>query len=370
MMRQTTISNQQMMALLVISTVGTASLYAPAILTQYASRDSWVLVLLGGVVGILNVLVFLQLNKWYPGKSIIAISRQVLGGWLGGLFSFLFFFYFLDITSWVLREYAQFFIIALNPMIPQNGYMIVGIIMCAYAVFHGLEVIARVALLILGISVMTFLFIYILLVSQYHFEYLLPVMENGFWSSFKGSFVVISWFGDMMFISMIIQYVKRTKKTVPYAIIGIGISFALLMMAVVGCIVVFGGKGASTFTYPIVSLIQNIKLFRDIERLDAILIAIWVMSSFVKVTVYFWSALQALTEWLHISRPRLFIPPLAVAVVICARFKIWGLIEMSSLYDRQAWYFLIFQLVLPIVLFLVAAARQNSIPEEKSYGSG
>jgi spore germination protein KB len=370
MMRRMMISNQQLMALIVISTVGTSSLYAPSSLSHYADRDAWFLVLIGILGGALNLLVFLQLNKLYPDKSLIAICTHLLGRLGGGLLAVIFILYFMDVSSWVLREFAQFFVIALNPMIPQNWYLLIGIIMCAYAVFHGVEVISRVAFMIFLITIVTFLVIYLLLIKEYHFDYLLPVLENGFTGPLKGTIVVVSWFGDLMFISMVLNHVKRSKQTVHYAVAGVIISGIFLMMAVIGCSVVFGGKATSSFTYPIISLIQNIQLFRNIERLDAILIAIWVMSSFVKITVYFWSSLQALTECFRLSNPRLFIIPLAIGIVISSKYKVWGLIEMSSFYDKQAWYFVLFQFVLPVLLLVGAAIKHQTSSEDKPYGSG
>lgn len=61
----------------------------------------------------------------------------------------------------------------------------------------------------------------------------------------------------------------------------------LLMLSVLSCTLLFGAKASESFTYPSISLIQNIRLFRHIERFDAALVAVWVMSCFVKLTVYF-----------------------------------------------------------------------------------
>ncbi|GAA3404743.1 endospore germination permease [Paenibacillus hodogayensis] len=371
MERGTVISNQQLMALIVISTVGTSSLYAPATLSHYAERDSWLLVMVGCAIGLLNLFVFLQLNKLHPDKNLIEICREVFGRWFGGLLAFAFICYLLDLTSWVLREFAQFFIIALNPMIPQNWYLIAGVIMCAYAVYHGLEVFARVSLIILAVTIATFLTIYVMLGNQYHPEYLLPVLENGLLQPLKGTVAVSSWFGDLMIVSMILKHVKRSKKTVRWAIAGVGITGCLLMLSVVGCTIVFGGKTTSTFTYPSISLIQNIKLFRNIERLDAALIVVWVMSCFIKITVYFWSALKGMTDWLKLSRPRLFIVPMAASLVVCSKYKVWGLIELASFYDKQAWYFVLFQLLLPSLLLGAAWVKQKANNrEEGQYGTG
>ncbi|MGO4548832.1 endospore germination permease [Paenibacillus sp. 2TAB23] len=351
------ISNFQMMSLIVIATIGTSSLYAPATLAHYAERNSWYLVLAGGMVGLLNLSVFLKLNKLYPGQNLIGISKQVLGPWLGGVLAFLFIFYFLDVTTWVLCEFSQFFIIALNPIIPQLWYLIAGVIMCAYAVYHGLEVFARVSEFIFIITVITFFAIYVILLNQYHPEYLLPVLEDGLLEPLKGLMLSMSWFGDLMFVSMIVQHVRRTKSTASYAYGAMGVTLLLMLMSVLSCTMLFGGQTTATFTYPSISLIQNIRVFRNIERFDAALVVVWVLSCFTKITVYFWSAHRGLTDLLRLKQPRMFIIPLAVGFVVCSRFKVWGLVELAAFYDKQAWYFSLFQLLLPCLLLCIALIK-------------
>ncbi|MFC4596982.1 GerAB/ArcD/ProY family transporter [Cohnella hongkongensis] len=357
MERSTVISNFQLMALIIISTIGTSSLYAPATLVRYAERNTWFLVLAGGLVGLLNVSVFLTLNRLYPDKNLVRICKHLLGPWIGGLLAVVFVFYFIDITAWVLREFAHFFIIALNPDIPQSGYLLTGIVMGAYAVFRGLEAFSRVSEIILFVVVASFMGIYVSLVWQYHPEYLLPVLENGWLEPLSGIVPVASWLGDLMFISMILNHVRRTKKTPMYAFGAVAVTTVLLLLSVLSCTMLFGAKTSETFTYPSVSLIQNIRLFRHIERFDAALVAVWVMSSFIKLTVYLWSAQQGLADLLKLGRPRLFLIPMAAGIYVCARFKVWGMVELGDFYDKQAWYFCLFQLVIPVGLLLIAWMR-------------
>lgn len=129
-----------------------------------------------------------------------------------GLLGFAIIFYFIDVTAWVIREFAQFFIVALSPVIPQTWYLATGVIMGAYAVYRGLEAFSRVSEIVLFVIVITFLGIYAVLVTQYHPEYLLPVLENGWFEPLSGIIPVASWLGDLMFISMMLNHVRRTKK--------------------------------------------------------------------------------------------------------------------------------------------------------------
>ncbi|WP_240414117.1 GerAB/ArcD/ProY family transporter [Paenibacillus periandrae] len=357
MERRVMITNHQMLALVVISTIGASSLYAPAALAHYAERDAWYLVLMGGAFGLFNIFVFAWLDRLFPGKNIITISISLLGRWIGSLVAALIIFYLIDVSTWTLREFAEFFIIALDPTTPQVWYMIACALMCSYAVYHGLEVFARVSEIIFIVTLITFIGIYLLLVNQYHAEYLLPILENGLIQPLKGLMVAISWYGDLMFISMILKHVRKTEQSSYYAAGAVGLIACILLLSVMASTLIFGWRTTSTFTYPSISLIQNIRIFTNIERFDALLIAVWVMSSFIKITVYFWSALQGITDLLRIQHPRMFIVPMAIGFVICAKYKVWGLIELAAIYDKQAWYFVSFQLFIPTLLLTVALMK-------------
>jgi len=353
------ITNLQMMALIALATFGNSSLYAPQALAHYAERDAWFVVLIGGIIGLLNVLVFFFLNRLYPDKNLITICTHLFGKWIGWLIGLVIVLYLMDLASWSLREFTQFFIITLNPVIPQSYYIVTGAIMAGFAVYHGLETIARVSILFLPITIATFLTIYILLFNQYNAAYLLPVLENGILQPLKGTMVIASWFGDLMFVSMMLQHVRKTKKTASFLMAAVGITFFILIMSALTCTMVFGGKTTATFVYPNISLIQNVQLFRNIERFDAVLVVIWVMGSFVKITVYLWSALHGLKELLHIQRLRMWIVPLAAALTVVSKYKVWGLIELATFYEKQAWYFLLFQLGIPSAILLIAMIKEN-----------
>jgi len=359
MERRIQISNLQMMALIALATFGNSSLYAPQVLALYAERDSWFVVLVGGVIGILNVIVFLVLNRLYPDKNLVSICTHLFGKWVGWLVGLVIVFFIMDVASWSLREFTQFFIITLNPIIPQSYYIVTGAIMAGFAVYHGLETFARLSILFLPITVGTFLIIYILLFNQYNAAYLLPVLENGVLQPLKGTMVMASWFGDLMFVSMMLKHVRKTKQTPYYMMAAVGITFFILLMSALTCTMVFGGKTTATFIYPNISLIQNLQLFTNIERFDAVLVVIWVMGSFIKITVYLWSALHGLKELLHIQRIRMWIVPVAAALTVVSKYKVWGLIELATFYDKQAWYFVLFQLGIPVIILLIALLKEN-----------
>jgi uncharacterized membrane protein HdeD (DUF308 family) len=77
------ISNRQFMILIALIIVATSSLYVPQAVTYTTGRDGWYVVMVAGVVGAVNCMVFLWLERMYPGKSFLEINKLLLGDMLG-----------------------------------------------------------------------------------------------------------------------------------------------------------------------------------------------------------------------------------------------------------------------------------------------
>ncbi|RNB89699.1 spore gernimation protein [Brevibacillus fluminis] len=353
-MRKEIITNRQFMILISIITIASSILYIPRAVSQIAGRDGWLVVLVSGLVGLLNLYVFLWMERLYPGKNLMEIHQQLLGKVFGGLLNFVYLFYFIDISTWVIREFVDFLLITVEPSTPFFVYAIIALLMAVYATFHGVEVFASVSELLFPIIVGIYFISFCLLVNEYHPHYLLPVLENGIAAPFRQFLVTETFFGDVMIISMIINHVRKTKFTPLYATAGIGLTMFFICSAVVSVVMLVGAETAATLTYPTFSLIQNINIANILDRLDILIITMWMIGVFVKITSYFMGSVQALSTILQISNPRAIIIPIALSMIVITRFKVPTFAQLDDVYSAGAWYFSVFQLAIPSLVLLLA----------------
>jgi spore germination protein KB len=357
-MEKGVITNSQLMMLITVITLSTSILYVPQPITSSAGRDGWFLVLVAGGIGIFNTLIFIWIARLYPGKNLIQINRLLLGKVLGFILNCIYIFYFIDLGTWVLREFSAFLLITFIPITPIIVYLILGMIMCSYATFHGVEVLARINEIIFFLVIFILLVIYLFLFGQYHLEYVKPILENGFIHPLKHILTPAVWFGDVMIISMLINHVKQNKNTTHFILGGIGITFFFILLDVLVCTLVFGAETTATLTYPTFSLIQNISIANIIDRFDVIVVALWVAGTFVKFTSYFLAAVQGFSDMISLENYRYLIFPLSIGWIIYARFKVAGGVEMARLFSEQAWFWSMFQFVIPLLLLCIAFTKQ------------
>lgn len=91
-MENVKITGRQLRLLVILYVVGGSILFAPATLVTEAKQDAWIASLLSIVVGLLIGLMFTKIFHAYPGLSIVQITEEVLGKWVGKILAILFFY--------------------------------------------------------------------------------------------------------------------------------------------------------------------------------------------------------------------------------------------------------------------------------------
>ncbi|WP_261304422.1 GerAB/ArcD/ProY family transporter [Paenibacillus andongensis] len=353
-MEKEVISNRQFMQLLAVLSIATTILYVPQSLTSTTGRDGWLFIFIFGLFGCINILLFIVLERLFPGKSFFQINRIVFGRIVGGLLNFAYIFYFIDLCTWVMREFTDFFLITIEPSTPFSVFLIVAIVLSSYAVFHGMEVISRMNEVIFFITFCAYLILCLLLVNQYHPEYLLPILENGLFKPLKFWAVPTSFFGDAFIVCMFINHVRKTKHTPVYAAIGMLLATLLSCILVLVSTMTLGAETTEKLTYPTLSLIRNINIANIVDRIDMFVVTIWMLGIFIKFSFYFMGSVYGLSEVLSIKNHRWLILPIALCMFIHTKFKVSSLVQLSTIYNVKPWYFQTFQLYLPILILLVA----------------
>ncbi|MFD0693466.1 endospore germination permease [Paenibacillus sp. GCM10027628] len=348
------ISNRQFMQLLAVLSIATTILYVPQSLTLTTGRDGWLFALIFGLFGSINMLLFIVLEKLFPGNSFFQTNQIVLGRFIGGLVNFAYIFYFIDLCTWVFREFTDFFLITIEPATPFSVYLIVAILLSSYVVLHGMEVLARMNEVIFFIIFFAYLLLCLLLVNQYHPEYLLPVLENGVFKPLSSWEAPTSYFGDAFIVCLFMNHVRKTKHTPIYVTGGILLSASLACVIVLVSTMTLGAETVGKLTYPTLSLIRNINIANFVDRIDMFVVTIWMLGTFVKFSFYFMGSVYGLSEILSVKKPQWLILPIALCMFIHTKFKVTSLVQLSTIYNTLPWYFQTFQLYLPSIVLLVA----------------
>ncbi|WP_028402374.1 GerAB/ArcD/ProY family transporter [Ectobacillus panaciterrae] len=312
------ISAFQMAFLILPLIISTAILNVPIVTGRFAHRDMWISPILASLNGFLTAFIVYQLHKIYPKKTIIQYSQQIMGRILGKILGFVILFIFLHVSGIIGREYAGFIISAFLPKTPM--VVVIGsiILLCAFAVRGGVEVLGRAAQLFVPIFIFP-LVLLILLLPDLKLENMFPIMEQGIMPPIMGATGAIIWFDEVFLISMLLPFLTDHEKGMKWSMISVAVS--MLIMVYLNIVSIFLlGESATAYTNPVFFAFRYISVATFFEHLESLVIAIWVMGAFIKLSVFYYVLVLRTAQWLHLSDYRPLVFPFGFLVTL---FAIW-----------------------------------------------
>lgn len=347
------------MALMIIPTIiATAVLVVPGITGKYAGRDMWISPIYGAPIGFFTVFIVYQLHKYYPEKSIIQYSRHIIGRIPAKILGFVYLFFFLHTCGVINQQYAGFIISSFLPRTPMIVIMISVVLVCAFAVRGGVEVLGRVAQLFIPIF-MLLPFLLILLFNDLEPKNMFPILEYGMLPSIRGSAVPMAWFSEVFLVSMLLPFVTDHEMGRRWGMISVFVAMLSFIIENIVSICLFGGSVAH-YRYPAFSAFRYINVAAFFEHLEAFVIVIWVMGAFVKLAMFYYVLVLGTAQWLHLSDYRPLVFPFGLLVIV---FSIWAFPNAAELAEFLGtivpFYLPLVLTLLPTLLLLIEIIRKK-----------
>ncbi|MFF2288682.1 GerAB/ArcD/ProY family transporter [Peribacillus butanolivorans] len=353
------ISSLQMAILLYPTIVATAILGVPGITAKYALNDLWLSPILAALIGYATVYIAYKLHKLYPKQTVIQFSEQIIGRIPGKILGFLYLFFYIPITGQILRSYGDFIVDSFMVNTPISVIMASMVILCALIVRGGIEVLGRAAGLFLPLFIIPIFILIILVSSDFDFKNIFPILGNGIMPPLKGAIVPGGWFSEFFLMIFLLPFLADMKKGMKYGMMTV---FAVMFtLVVVNLVVLFVlGPTTSSKVYPLMSVSRYIGLADFFEHLESGVMAIWVVGTFVKISVFYYAAALSTAQWLNLSDYRPVVWPLGILIV---EFSFWSFpssMEVSR-YDVIAFpfYGILMQTIIPLFLLVIAFVRKR-----------
>lgn len=359
MLERGKISPLQMAMMMYATVLATIILTAPAPMVKEAKQDVWISTLLASIPGFLIVVIAYWLHKLYPGKTLIEYCTDILGKAAGKIVALLFLLFYLHICGIIIREYGDFVVGAFLSRTPIAVVMGSMLLVCAYAVRSGLEVIARSSQIIIPVVVLLFLFVPAMLLPELDPDQLLPIMAQGIKPSFRGALVAFGWYVEFVLISFMLPYIKKRRKILMWSGISVLSVMTTAMITNVMLLMLFG-QTVSSHTYPVMAAARYISLADFFEHVESFVMAIWVASVFIKISVFYYAISLGTAQWLNLSDFRPIVWPIGFLLLL---LSIWSAPNMMDLNDYLSFispfYTVLVQLIIPLLLLTVALIRKG-----------
>ncbi|MDB4897423.1 MAG: gerKB2 [Firmicutes bacterium] len=345
-----------------------AILLLPSALFKLAGQSAWVAVVLGaaagGLIGLFAVYVALR----NPRMSAAQSARYLMGKWLGGAVGLLYAGFFIWIYALSLRQIVDFVQIMLLPGTPNWVIAALMAIVVLYGVWEGIEVTARVAFQALVAITVAVLALPMLVYPEIRATQVEPFLWRGMPAVYDATWLVVPWFGESMIALTFVQYLKNRRLAYRWFLVGLGMATFLLTLLVALGTLVFGPDLPGRFVFPVYMVIQQISVARFIERIEVVLIMVWLSGMFIKLSMCQYASAEAISHAFGLGTHRW--PAVVMAVVgvlITEMFK--GTLDAFHLTTSPVYVLttIAIEVGIPLVLLIASLLRSASQRKESPH---
>ncbi|MRN56195.1 GerAB/ArcD/ProY family transporter [Paenibacillus monticola] len=366
MMKQTKISTLQFTILTFGLTVGTSILVTPSGMARVAREDAWLASLCSLLINIVMVLLYIALSRLHPGKSLFGIMEMVLGKWLGKALTLIYLFYFLILTGTLLGDLGFFITSEFMPETPIEAIQIVFLIAAIVSARMGIVVLARFGELMFPWILLLLLILVLTLVPQIQWNHIMPILEDGWLPVLTAGFQS-AMFQEMIVLMVFLPLVTQKHRGERAFLWGTSMGGLLLSVIVLLSVLVLGIEQTENSTFPAFALAKTINIGNFLQRVEGILVTIWILTFFIKISLLFLSLLQGLRNVFGLQRQNHLIYPLAVLFIIIAWNTYINTVYINNIIQQVWWKFSFLHLLLfPLLVYLTAVIRKKLVPSTTS----
>ncbi len=282
------ISRRQMLAISFVSLMPPIIRLIPKSLTRVAGSASWLCCLAAfPVMLLLFWFMHAFLKNTQPGQGMGEVFLEVLGPVAGraalGIFTAWFLFY----AGFILRSGADRFVSTVYPDSQPAIFVVVMLILSLIAAGGRVTALARSASIFRVVLLLTFLVVFLFALPGADIAPLLAVTPADLGSVALASVSLIDACSIVVYFTFLEGHVNETRRSLRPLVGWIAFLLFLVLLLCLTTIGTFGPELLNNMNHPFFILIREIKLFSVIERIEAIVIALWMITDFVLVTLLF-----------------------------------------------------------------------------------
>jgi spore germination protein KB len=237
-----------------------------------------------------------------------------------------------------------------------------------YGAYLGIEVIARQNQLTWPLWMFSLIVVLSLVSKDFHLDNLRPVLENGLLPVLKAGYFNSPWTGEVAMLLMFFPYLNQKHEAFKTALGAVGllaIAAGVTLMVTLG---VLGGPVTAHLAFPYNTLARYVAVGGFIERMNILVVVVWLSGVVVKLALLYHSAGIAVASTLGLKNYRITLVPIAIASVILSKVIFGDAYFKLTSFMFKIWppYAATVGLVIPAIILLVAVIRKKRASAQSS----
>lgn len=279
-------------------------LILPGVLVKVARQEAWLSLIIAGagasLAGVLTCWIALQFGRHSPGEA----ARIGLGRLPGALVSLFYAGCLLWISSLTLRQVQDF---GESVILPGTPGILIGALMslvALYGVWAGLEPLARFGFTVLAATLLLFGVLPLLLLREFRLLHVDPFLLRGILPVLDGSLTALDWLCQVVIGLSLIPHLNRPQQAIRWTLVGVAGATLILAFLAGLTVLIFGPILPSRLTYSTYYLFQAISLAQFMERVDVLVVLVWLTGMFIRIGLSLHAAAEAVADGLGLRSHR------------------------------------------------------------------
>ncbi|NNU82363.1 spore gernimation protein GerB [Geobacillus sp. BMUD] len=293
--------------------VGALSFQRP--LMKAVGQDAWMVVLLTGLAAHLLIWFMYRLLSRSPfGGDIVLLHQHYFGRWFGGLLSLGVFLYYMLAALMVLQSYIEIIKVWVFPFMGTWQFSLIFLALTYYAVLGGFRVVTGLCVWGVVIPLATIFPMVFFPLEYAQYRNLLPVFDHSFGQLAKASKEMTLQYLGFEMLLMYYPFVKNAPSSQKWAHAANALTTFIYLVIVLISIVFYNKEQIQHVTWPTLTL-AKIPEVPFIERMEYIVISIYVLVVFPIITLSVWAATRVVKQLFAVQQRR-SLPVLLVILFI------------------------------------------------------
>ncbi len=355
------ISKNQLAFMIVLFEIGSTPLF---LIGSKAKQDAWLAMSFAAVFGLLLVWLFLSIQQREPNHNLMGILKIYFGRILGSIVGLSYILYFSYESMRNVRDFGELMALTLLSRTPMTITMLIIVLIAAYGVYKGVEVVFRIGEVLLPVVIVSYsiLILLLFLAKIVHFRMLAPVAENGLGPILKAAFpdIVSFPFGQMVIFLMFWRLSNENRIPVKasfgaYASVSV---FVIFMSAI--NIAVLGPTLVGMSALPLLQSVQLISIARIFERMDVFVTILIYIGLFMKMIAFYLCAVLGLSQ-LTGKAYQHWVLPIGLIIFGTSFLEPNYTYHISLGFTFSLKIFTLFQIAIPVVLFITMLLTKKRV---------
>lgn len=361
-----TISPAQMASLLLAFTTGSSIVYIPSVVIASAGTGAWLSMLVSGAAGTIILTCVLFLHGRYPEVTLIQYYRAIFGRWIALPLSAWFILVMVLMIANITAGLGNFFTSTMMVDTPVYTFHLLILIAAAMTASAGIEVAARLFILLLAMIFGMIAFILFAIVPQYDPARLLPQMNEGLRPMLHGAYIAFGFpFSEVFVFAALLRHVRVAAgesfvRYMNYAMLILIATFTVVAL----CATMVFGPIAGLRNYTLYEMARMIEIGGILERVESVAGITLIASSYIKTTIAMLALNAAVTHFFRLPDRRTSVYPLALMIFFLSLMMFYSLMEAIEFWT-VLWPMITFSCAAPVI----AAAAVELIRHPRGGGS-